>query len=494
MASVPLAALTPAERLAHHEFSIRTAKGEAAMAPAAGPVELADAFEDDEPDTLSVMVWASAGSLMTADMDRGETLIRRATVGARALGDPRVIIAVASTASYRAQINGQPDMGARLVKEALATTGRHPWNGIFMLLGNLAWCDIVAGRYSDADAVLCDALASLKHPNLSLTVWEHLVENAAALWTRTGEWERARALLEESEPWWDEGFRSSNARLATLDLLQHGTSDAEGWFALLSGGYPDGAPLALIHDVVARGHIAAGDLESMRTDLLGMWSHPQVVLSDDQLWATVLLAARAEADAAVEGGDVDRDAATTHMSMMKDLAARFRRFGPLGDVWPLDLAAQLDRFHGRDPRRALTAALHGWDRIGHLPDAAIARLSLAEADAAHGDRDAAREHLASARATATALRAGPMLARADRISDRFALGARERRTSDVLTDRESEVLRLLAEGRTNAEIAATLFMSPKTASVHVSRIIAKLGAANRTEAAAIARRHGLVSD
>ena len=47
-------------------------------------------------------------------------------------------------------------------------------------------------------------------------------------------------------------------------------------------------------------------------------------------------------------------------------------------------------------------------------------------------------------------------------------------------------------GRTNAEIAGTLYMSPKTASVHVTHIIAKLGAANRTEAAAIARRQGLL--
>ena len=52
---------------------------------------------------------------------------------------------------------------------------------------------------------------------------------------------------------------------------------------------------------------------------------------------------------------------------------------------------------------------------------------------------------------------------------------------------------LLAEGRTNEQIADGLFMSPKTASVHVSRIITKLGVANRTEAAAYAHRHGLAS-
>ena len=60
-----------------------------------------------------------------------------------------------------------------------------------------------------------------------------------------------------------------------------------------------------------------------------------------------------------------------------------------------------------------------------------------------------------------------------------------------LTGRELEVLALLADGRRNDQIAALLFMSPKTASVHVSHIIAKLGVANRTEAAAYAHRHGL---
>jgi DNA-binding NarL/FixJ family response regulator len=53
------------------------------------------------------------------------------------------------------------------------------------------------------------------------------------------------------------------------------------------------------------------------------------------------------------------------------------------------------------------------------------------------------------------------------------------------------VLRLLAAGRTNREIASELFIAPKTASVHVSNILGKLGAASRTEAAAIAHAEGI---
>jgi DNA-binding CsgD family transcriptional regulator len=60
-----------------------------------------------------------------------------------------------------------------------------------------------------------------------------------------------------------------------------------------------------------------------------------------------------------------------------------------------------------------------------------------------------------------------------------------------LTQREVEVLALVAEGRTNRQLGQALFITPKTASVHVSRILAKLGVAGRGEAAAIAHRLGL---
>jgi DNA-binding NarL/FixJ family response regulator len=57
-----------------------------------------------------------------------------------------------------------------------------------------------------------------------------------------------------------------------------------------------------------------------------------------------------------------------------------------------------------------------------------------------------------------------------------------------LTSRELEVLRLVTAGRSNQQIAAELFISPKTASVHVSNILGKLGVSNRVEAASAAHR------
>ncbi|WP_253209253.1 helix-turn-helix domain-containing protein, partial [Streptomyces niphimycinicus] len=61
-----------------------------------------------------------------------------------------------------------------------------------------------------------------------------------------------------------------------------------------------------------------------------------------------------------------------------------------------------------------------------------------------------------------------------------------------LTPRERDVLRLVAAGRSNRQIAEELFISPKTASVHVSNILAKLGVSGRGEAAAVAHRLRLV--
>ena len=94
-----------------------------------------------------------------------------------------------------------------------------------------------------------------------------------------------------------------------------------------------------------------------------------------------------------------------------------------------------------------------------------------------------------ARAAAHALGAQPLL---DELRALGSVPARGDATTDTLTAREGEILALVAEGRSNGEIGKQLFISSKTVSVHVSNILGKLGAAGRTEAAAIARRRGLI--
>ena len=121
-------------------------------------------------------------------------------------------------------------------------------------------------------------------------------------------------------------------------------------------------------------------------------------------------------------------------------------------------------------------------------------LHAAEAALACGDRDAAAERLQRAVPLAGGLAAQPLsdqiaiLARRARIRlahDGAVLGDPGSAAGELgLTERELEVLRLVAAGRSNREIAAELFISPKTASVHVSNILGKLNVASRGEAAA----------
>ncbi|HSF35930.1 MAG TPA: LuxR C-terminal-related transcriptional regulator, partial [Nocardioides sp.] len=468
-------------------------KGEGNAHPQDELAAIADLVEDDPVDLLSAQMWSTLGAAMTDDPARGERLCTQSRRAAATLGDVRMSVAVAANDSYRAQVNGDPEQAAASLRAALAEFGDERWDGVFHLWGNLVWCESICGHHEAADAAATESLRRFDHPFLSVHVWEHLVENAASTWLLTGQWVRARSLLEETAPWWADDLRCSNLYLTLLDLAQEGTADVSRWRRQAASPVEGGAPECMMRQAIATSAAVEGDLPQMRADLAPLWHGDRVVLDSDQLWQSLLVAARAEADAVLSAAPGDLDAAArTHVAELQAAAGRFRRYGVLGEVWPLDLAAQLDRFHGRDARPALRAALEGWERIGHVPDAGVTHLSLAEQEAIHGDRDAARRHLAAGRGIAQELGARPMLARADALAGRWAIGASERRTDGVLTEREAEVLGLVAEGLTNGQIGARLFMSPKTASVHVSHILAKLGAANRTEAAATARRQGII--
>jgi DNA-binding CsgD family transcriptional regulator len=141
------------------------------------------------------------------------------------------------------------------------------------------------------------------------------------------------------------------------------------------------------------------------------------------------------------------------------------------------------------------AAVTAWRADGRPYELAEALLGLAESQAT--DRAAAAESLSEATAIAEGLGAVPLTQAADTLARRLGLrtpGVAAEPGTELLTAREREVLRLVAEGQSNSRIAGSLYISPKTASVHVSRIIAKLEVANRVEAAAVARRLGLLGD
>jgi DNA-binding CsgD family transcriptional regulator len=149
------------------------------------------------------------------------------------------------------------------------------------------------------------------------------------------------------------------------------------------------------------------------------------------------------------------------------------------------------------------AAADAWTAMSRPYPRAAALWHRAEALVAADDRDAAGAAAREAHEIATRLGATWLVAELDSLSARARLtvaaaGAEADADGAVvvenpfgLTDRERQVLTLVAGGATNREIAGELFMAEKTASVHVSRILAKLGVRSRTEAAAVAHRQGL---
>jgi DNA-binding CsgD family transcriptional regulator len=172
--------------------------------------------------------------------------------------------------------------------------------------------------------------------------------------------------------------------------------------------------------------------------------------------------------------------------------------GPEGRGWLARAEAEFRRAEGSNDPQAWQAVLDAFGP-GYAYEIARTRWRLAEALAEAGRRDEAAEQWHQAVQTADRLAARPLRRVLDDLARRARIGTGPQTEAygdgavlASLTSREREVLRLIAAGRSNREIASVLFIAPKTASVHVSNILGKLGAASRTEAAAIAHREGLI--
>jgi DNA-binding NarL/FixJ family response regulator len=150
-------------------------------------------------------------------------------------------------------------------------------------------------------------------------------------------------------------------------------------------------------------------------------------------------------------------------------------------------------------------AANAWHTLGQPYDEAQSLVAAAQAHAAEGNRAAANAALQAAAEIAAELGAAPLAAAAEQLARRARLSI-DRISAEMsnphggnrsgqfgLTPRELDVLRLVAKGMSNRQLAAELFISANTAGVHVSRILTKLGVATRTEAAAFAHEHNLLA-
>jgi DNA-binding CsgD family transcriptional regulator len=206
--------------------------------------------------------------------------------------------------------------------------------------------------------------------------------------------------------------------------------------------------------------------------------------------------------AAEEGAAIDAWAST-----LRDLGAyaERRHLGPAAELRSAALTGEAERarLRGANDASRWDDAAASWDLTGFPLPAAYCRWRRAEAVlAGGGSRDEAATLFATAGAVAAELGARPLLNAIEQSARRARLpsvvGPREQpagRTGDDdfgITAREFEVLELLARGWTNRQIAETLFISEKTARVHVSHLLSKLGVPTRGAAVDIAHRHGLL--
>jgi ATP/maltotriose-dependent transcriptional regulator MalT len=217
------------------------------------------------------------------------------------------------------------------------------------------------------------------------------------------------------------------------------------------------------------------------------------------------LYAEVAARAARRKDDGERQAAVAEGERLVEHARKTAKFGrprtgslgPEGLAWLARAEAESSRLHGASDPARWQAAVEAFG-YGAVYEQAVCRWRLGEALLGAERRDEATVELRAADEVAERLGARPLrdairkLARRGRIA--LADGPPPRETLDPFTPRERSVLGLVALGRTNRQVGDELFISEKTVSVHLSRIMAKLGATRRAEAVAIAYDRGLLEE
>jgi DNA-binding NarL/FixJ family response regulator len=327
---------------------------------------------------------------------------------------------------------------------------------------------------------------------------------------------------------WDDTLTIVDHALDTPPPIAEGVLDAVRMLVLVGRGDASALDLFARHRplwdrdglLVVLASAAAIDAHGDRGDVSAMLAaHDDAVRTTTRFWHEYY-PGRARLSALVLG-QLAQAATTAPASERAELAARLpdltdavegvwqrvekrsRPFGPEGMAWLARARAEAMRLRwltdvdSPDEETLVGAwreAVEGFTVMGNPFELARSQARLAAVLRAVGEPQETRDLLQQARQSAARLGAEPLQAELRRVApharDRAAAGP----TRTDLTAREVEILTLVAEGRSNGEIARQLFISAKTVSVHVSNILAKLGAAGRTEAAAIARRGGLLGE
>ncbi|MCP2337094.1 helix-turn-helix transcriptional regulator [Actinomadura rupiterrae] len=345
------------------------------------------------------------------------------------------------------------------------------------------------GRHAEAVEIARAGVQKAQANGVARTQGAFLAINQAEPLVSLGQWDEADALLRrtiEQRP--PRKIRTSLYALAGEVAAARG--DVEQACRMLAHArevtWPKVQDLFATRRLEAALRLSQGRPEMVIAAVEPVLGDPDRTLPDDSRYAWPVLVHAATACAELGG--------TPDFERVEKRAQATTALGRLQEAWQLTYLATAARVRGDLNVEDWDRASAAWRELSNPYQEAQA-LSWAGQAALHaGDRDAARDRLSRATELARALRAVPLLDRLDALTQRARLGGTHADPAAApfgLTPREFEVLRLVAEGHSNRDIAEALFISAKTASVHVSNILAKLDVASRGEAAATAHRLSL---
>ncbi|GAB4099121.1 helix-turn-helix transcriptional regulator [Sinomonas halotolerans] len=453
--------------------------------------QILDRLDGPTPQHVLGMLPTAIMRLYTEGGGAAEPALQRAVALAEPLGDDE-ILAIARLGLSHAWVGmGRFDDALRLLDDVIAVA-----------LANLAG-PVASGVLFCGAIEICELALDLSRAREWTRALDHWCGAQPSLISFTGECEMHRSFFYQLHGEWDEALETARAAQA---LYQQGNVNAgfggfyaEAEICRLRGDAP-GAEAAY-----ARAHACGWDplpgLALLRLDQ-GRPAEAQELLRGTAIrtndaYARALLPAVVEVELAAGDPAAARDAARE----LAEVAASH------ATPWSLALAAAararvLEHDDAAAAHESARRAFALWSEIGGVYEAARCLALQARICLALGETARAGAAFASARAVFEGLGAGPALAElaALGLPERPADGAAPagRTPSSVpapgaLSPRELEVLRYMSAGLSNRELGRRLFVSERTIARHVGSILAKLGVASRTAAAAYAYEHGLAS-
>jgi ATP/maltotriose-dependent transcriptional regulator MalT len=409
---------------------------------------------------------------------------------------------------------GDPDAGLAEL-EAARRLAAEAGEAVVMLRAIQNHSDglVAAGRLEEAATVALSGIQDARRVGLARSYGPFLAYNAIEALVALGRWDQAERVSRE-------GLETAPSDAADVALplaraaLELGLGDLDAAEArlrtvrrLLPAPIPEAQMAGPLYAGLAELALWHGDLDQARQ--LVAQAVPLVEADSRYAAPVYALGLRIEADRAElararrPGQPVPDDGTAAALLERFDQAATSPAAAGLPELaaWHATALAERTRQQGQPGPAAWAAAVAAWERLGQPYRVAYTCFRQAEALLADGDRDTAAEALGRAADLTGRLGARPLDTEVKALARRarLHLPPDAAATADApvpadqlgLTPREAEVLALVAAGRSNRQIAQELFISPKTASVHVSNILAKLGVATRVEAAAVAHRLGL---